>query len=133
MTEHLIFIPQAEAWINSNDRHSHWAVRHRRTKAWRQAACWIARRAKVPRYEAVHVTALIHKKTRRRFDPANTYPTVKAVVDGALVDAGVIDDDSTEYLIGPDMRAGVTSATDPGITLIITPTPVSGPESRSAA
>lgn len=37
--------------------------------------------------------------------PGTSTPTAKAIVDG-LVDAGVIPDDSNEWVTGPDMRAG---------------------------
>lgn len=44
-----------------------------------------------------------HDHGRRR-DPNNWAPTGKAIVDG-MVDAGLLPDDSTRHLIGPDMRA----------------------------
>ena len=52
-----------------------------------------------------HVTVHVHGRTRVRTDPANSYPTVKAVVDG-FVDAGVLPDDDASHLDGPDMRLG---------------------------
>ena len=132
MTEHLIFIPQADDWLSSNHRYGHWAVRHRRAHAWRQAACWIVRAARVPTYEAIHVEARVHKKTARRYDPHNLMPTLKACIDG-LVDAGVIADDDHTRLTGPDVRPGKVSPTAPGITLIITPRDTGGPESFAMA
>ena len=53
----------------------------------------------------MHIVCTIHKTRAGRWDAGNLYPTAKAIVDG-LVDAGVIPDDSNEWVTGPDMRAG---------------------------
>jgi crossover junction endodeoxyribonuclease RusA len=53
----------------------------------------------------VHIIAHIFKTRAGRYDTNNFAPTTKAIVDG-LVDAGVLVDDSTEWVIGPDHRHG---------------------------
>lgn len=45
----------------------------------------------------------------RRRDPANWYPSFKALLDG-LVDQGVLQDDDHTRLVGPDMRIGEVAA-----------------------
>lgn len=104
-------------WINLNQR-LHWAKKAQLTKAWRLAAHDAAECAMLPQnLTKVHVTAYITKPTRRAFDVHNLIPTMKAVIDG-LVDYGVVADDSTKYLTGPDMR--VSDDTGPAsITIIL--------------
>ena len=107
MTGLELTIPAPCDWINSNHR-LHWAEKARRTSAWRAAA--YAAAAQVPRRQRafttpVHIVCTVHKTRGGRFDVANLSPTSKACIDG-LVDAGVIPDDSNDWLIGPDMRAG---------------------------
>ena len=116
MTE--LFIPQAAEWINANHR-GHWAVKARRTKAWRTAAGYLAARARLGAHDQVHITAHIHKRTRRKYDAHNLQPTLKAIVDG-LVDAGLVPDDTNEHVTGPDARMGEARPDQPGVTLTIT-------------
>jgi hypothetical protein len=54
----------------------------------------------------IRVLAHIWKPSRRRYDPNNVWPTIKAACDGALVDTGLIPDDDHEHMLGPDMRHG---------------------------
>lgn len=92
-------------WLNANDRR-HRLAAARDVREWRQAAGWHARAARLPRgLAAVHVLAVLRMPDRRRRDPANFHPTVKAVVDG-LVDYGLIPDDNPTHLDGPDIRVG---------------------------
>ena len=102
--DYRVEIPAPCDWINSNHR-THRMVEARRVSAWRAAA----RDAVNPLISGfdspAHITATIHKTRAGRWDAGNLYPTAKAIVDG-LVDAGILVDDSNEYVIGPDMRAG---------------------------
>ena len=75
------------------------------TKAIRAAAFVMAKNGKVPALQRAHIICEFRPPDRRRRDVHNLYPSAKAAVDG-LVDAGVLPDDSDEYLIGPDMRVG---------------------------
>lgn len=100
-----LVIPAPAPWLNANQRRD----RRRQAvdvRAWRQAAGWRAKQAKLPRGLArVHILAELHMTDRRRRDPHNYYPTIKAVVDG-LVDHGLIADDDASRLDGPDIRLG---------------------------
>lgn len=114
---YTIVIPAPASWKNSNHRKHH-MVDARLTKAWREAGASWARAAGLPRIEEpVHITATIHMTTARKYDPNNYWPTVKAACDG-LQDAGVLIDDDSEHVIGPDMRRG-EKRTPSALTLTI--------------
>lgn len=101
----VVEVPAGE-WLTSNGRY-HWASRARRTRKLRTRAALAARaaRPRIPPMVRASITVHVHGRTRARTDPANAYPTIKAVVDG-LVDAGVLPDDDAAHLDGPDMRLG---------------------------
>jgi Holliday junction resolvase RusA-like endonuclease len=80
-------------------------ARARLTRDLRQAAYLCAKNAKVPHLARAHVIAEYRPPDRRKRDSHNLFLSAKAAVDG-LVDAGVLTDDSDEYLTGPDMRPG---------------------------
>jgi len=101
----VIEMPAGTELLNSNDRDSHWARRNRVTEGLRATAGWLARRQQIPALGRAHVLAVYEPPDRRRRDPANLYPSVKAIVDG-LVDARVLPDDDAAHLEGPDMRLG---------------------------
>ncbi len=67
------------------------------TREWRDAFAWIARREKIPRMRWINVTVQPFQKRGRLQDTAACNPSVKAAIDG-LVDAGVIPDDTGEYV-----------------------------------
>ena len=104
-------------WLNSNHR-PHWSQRAKVTKAWREnAKAAVQHTPNVPFFEErVRIVATFHKPRGGRFDVANLAPVVKAAVDGA-VDAGVLRDDSNEYVEGPDLRPGEPRPDDPGVVL----------------
>jgi hypothetical protein len=58
-----------------------------------------------PVFQRVHVLGVLRPATKGRRDPANWYPTFKAMLDG-VVDAGVLEDDDHTRVDGPDMRLG---------------------------
>ena len=106
MRPQTLTVPCSLPVMNSNHR-PHWTVKAGQTKAWRDMAYWTALNVLAPYSpdEQVHITATFHRPTARKYDPANWYPTVKAVIDG-LVDAGILVDDDHAHVLGPDMRAG---------------------------
>lgn len=104
-TSYAVELPPGMELLNSNHRVHHYR-RARIVKALRTAAKEAA--AGLPALDAlapVRIIAVVHPRDRRRRDPANWYPSVKAAVDG-LVDAGVLRDDDHTRVIGPDMRLG---------------------------
>ena len=98
-----ITIPAPCEWINSNMR-LHRMAQANLTKQWRLAT-YKAFIGIAPITTPVHITAHIWKARGGRYDVGNLYPTIKACVDG-IVDAGVLVDDSNEYVTGPDLRHG---------------------------
>lgn len=108
--DYTVRVPSS-GWLNANQR-QHWTARSDLTAAWRRAAAWCARSARVPSLGQSRVVAELCMVPRRRvrIDPANYAPTAKAAVDG-LVDAGIWPDDSSGWVIGPDMRLGPAAKT----------------------
>ena len=98
-------IPRA-LLLTSNQR-QHWATKAKITRELRRIAFWYGRAHldQAPDAFPVRCVVTINYRDRRRRDAANLAPTVKAIVDG-LVDAGILPDDSTEYLSGADPRIG---------------------------
>ncbi|HWB35564.1 MAG TPA: hypothetical protein VHA75_06015 [Rugosimonospora sp.] len=99
-----VVIPAPAPFLNANHRHDR-RGRAAVVRAWRDAANVHARAARVPLLGRAHITITIRFADKRRRDVHNLYPTAKALVDG-VVDAGVLPDDSDQYLTGPDLRAG---------------------------
>ena len=98
----LRFDVRHDIWTTSNMR-LHWAEKAKRTAEIRQSAHGVALDAlrrnelenQTPLWtpdQPCHVKATIAMPTRRRFDPANASPTLKAIIDG-LTDAGLWNDD----------------------------------------
>lgn len=96
-TEHTLWLPWARPPLTANQRH-HWATRARLTADVRRATHLLALAAKLPK-GATHVTVALHyvPRDRRRRDPSNLMPTQKAALDG-LVDAGLVPDDTPDYV-----------------------------------
>lgn len=91
--------PAAPLSINQ-ERTMHWAARNRRLDPWKITTFWLAKEAKLPAAVAgapATITVVLPVRGQHRRDPANFYPTVKAIVDG-LVLAGVWPDDTPEYV-----------------------------------
>ncbi|MFF9003728.1 hypothetical protein ACF1GW_39185 [Streptomyces achromogenes] len=106
-----IELPAGLKLLNENEtRRMHWRrvremasiVRHAGAIAGRNA-----RRNGLPQMRAAHVYYVIHPGPRAvRRDPGNWMQSAKAAVDGALVDAGILIDDDSTRLLGPDPRLG---------------------------
>lgn len=103
MTQQLTLDIPGKLWQSSNQRLHH-MDRARRTKQVRTMAGWQARQL-APVTDRVHVLAYISSPRRSRADVGNSYPTVKAILDG-LTDAHIWADDDDEHIIGPDLRRG---------------------------
>lgn len=101
---HLLALVAPHHWLNANQR-PHWRDERARSAAWREAAGWAAKAAKVPRLERVYICCWLEFPNNLRRDPANWAPTAKAAVDG-LVQVGVLPDDDWRHVTGPDMRIG---------------------------
>lgn len=90
-------LPFLKPPLNANQS-LHWANRARMVAHVREASFLAARSAGVPECGPVKVRLLWCVSDRRRRDPSNVMPTQKAAVDG-LVDAGVVPDDTPEFVV----------------------------------
>lgn len=101
-----IELPPGLPLLNSNGR-IHYHRRAHATKLIRNIAfaAWRERCAGKALFERVHILGIVRLTSKRRADPANWYPSFKAAIDG-LVDAGMVADDDSERVEGPDMRLG---------------------------
>lgn len=67
------------------------------TKEWRVMFAWLARKERIPPMRWINIIAQPSQKRGRLQDTAACNPSVKAAIDG-LVDAGVVPDDTGEYV-----------------------------------
>lgn len=102
--EFRIEIPPRTVLLNANDRHHHYK-RARIVKNLREIACQLAAIRRIPHLERVEITGFVHPPDKRDRDPHNWYPTLKAAIDG-IRDAGVITNDTSEFLLRTDMQLG---------------------------
>ncbi|MCD4557631.1 hypothetical protein [Schaalia sp. lx-100] len=95
----IVRVPASE-FLSANARH-HWPVRAKRTRMLRRRARYHALSQGIkPVAGLCMVSVYVQYAHRRRADPANTYPSVKAMLDG-LTDAGVWVDDDSAHVAGP--------------------------------
>lgn len=86
--------------LSMNDR-QHWAAKARETAELRRNAALMAKLTRIPRdLGRVRVTLHYVPRDRRRRDPINLAPTLKAIQDG-LVDVGIVPDDTPEFMESP--------------------------------
>lgn len=84
-------------WTTNAERASNRWVRAELVKKWRTAFKLLALSQQIPTLQNVHITAQPYQKGGTLADVASCNPAVKAAIDG-LVDAGVMEDDSPEFL-----------------------------------
>lgn len=89
-------------WLSLNDR-DHWARRKKLTTYYREAGYAACVRLNLPRYRKIHAVYWMCYGNNRILDPHNFMLTAKAIVDGC-VDYGLVPDDNSKHLIGPDPR-----------------------------
>ncbi len=98
----ITFPRPTEALLSMNDR-KHWRAHALDVRYWRGgASCAAWRRDNCERPPATYmnpamVCVTLDVPDKRRRDPANFFPCVKAIVDG-LVDAGWWPDDTPEWV-----------------------------------
>jgi hypothetical protein len=127
--DHRLTIRCPEKWMNKNNRRrTHWSEDAKQTAAWREAAGWTAKAAKLRPLGPSLIVAELHvrEEIRSLIDPSNFNLTACAAVDG-LVDVGVWPTDTAEWVIGPDMRLGpAVPANAEALVLLIWSTPRAG-------
>lgn len=101
---YVLAMPAGMPLANANDR-GHWSKGYRVKKELRKTACLLTRAAKIPTMQRASIVGVFEPPNRQPRDPANWYPSFKAIIDG-MVDAGMLPDDNSKHLDGPDMRLG---------------------------
>lgn len=86
--------------LSLNDRHN-FRVKAKIVADIREVAGWKLRAAKIPHLQKVSVKLVWTVPSRVRRDTDNPTATMKPIYD-ALVDVGIIDDDTPEYLVKPE-------------------------------
>lgn len=98
-------LPAKTKLVNANQT-LHFRRKAELVKVIRNAAWAVARHSNIPTLQRAHIYFVIHPDDKiQRRDPGNWAPSAKAAVDG-LVDAGILPDDDSTRLIGPDPRIG---------------------------
>lgn len=82
--------------LSLNNRR-HWRAHARAVAAVREETTWRARAARIPALTRIAVELHYAPRDARRRDPLNLVATLKPVEDG-LVDAGVVPDDTPEFV-----------------------------------
>jgi hypothetical protein len=109
--EYLLSLTDA---VSMNDRHIHWAPRAKATARLRTDGRWLARaHAHGNRFDRARLVVTVSWPDGRRRDAANLHPSVKALVDGAVDECLIPDDDDT-HLVGPDLRTSLSRSGVPG-------------------
>lgn len=98
------------------ERSAHWTLHRAQTTAEKMAWMAEAKNAHVPPLHAVEITAQPNYADHPQ-DTGNCYPSVKAAIDG-LVLAGVIPDDTGQYVLSIKMLAPGSTPVD-ALTLLI--------------
>jgi len=97
---------------NAERKHGHWGARAALVSTWRQYFALKARG--IPPLEWAHFEVQPFQKGGRLQDTGACHPAVKAAIDG-IVDAGVLVDDSPEYV--KSIRFLATERGKDGLTL----------------
>lgn len=108
---------QQRPWTTNAERRLNRYRRAELVREWRQAFNLLARAAKIPHLERVHITVQPEQKSGVLQDVAACNPAAKAAIDG-LVDAQVIKDDSPDYLTHVTFNQPIRGRN--ALTLIIT-------------
>ena len=82
--------------LSLNDRQHH-MVKAKAVREWRESTALLARAAGIPACDRIRATLLYVPNANRRRDPDNLVAGFKPAVD-ALVDAGIVPDDTQEYV-----------------------------------
>jgi hypothetical protein len=113
-------MPAGQELLTSNQRLNRYK-QARIVKQLRSDAFYLAKYAKVPPLERAHVICIYQPPPKRGVkDVGNLAPSAKALVDGAIGDAGILPDDSDTYMTGPDMRRSTKTCEGGRLLLVIT-------------
>lgn len=116
----IIDIPDSHPLLSINRLMSeHWRTRQKSSKHWRKAGREAVNGMR-PMKPPVACDVYVYRSRAGRYDPGNYYPTAKAILDG-VVDAGILPDDSHEYLDGPHLHHGGVDRENPRLEIFFSP------------
>lgn len=116
-TTWTIRLPYATPPLTLNGR-EHWATKSRMVRDLRAYVNLQARRQGIPKLGRVHVQLVYVPRDGRRRDSDNLVATLKPCLDG-LVDAGIVEDDSPEYVSWDRPHIAYRDPTDPHLYITI--------------
>ena len=121
-TTYRLRMPWARPPLSANDRRHHMA--HAKLVAEvRVTAGWVVKAARIPACVRATVGLVYVPPIRRKRDGGENYAdTLKAAIDG-VVDAGVVPDDTPEYLIRLMPVVAPVDRDNPGVFLTLEVTP----------
>lgn len=106
--------------VNQERKRGAYYERSEITKWWRESFHYAALEADIPHYEAIDLEVTPILPDRKVQDTGACYPTAKAAIDG-LVDAGVVDDDSPQYVPTIKFNSPVVKKGKSGLEILIIP------------
>ena len=121
-TTYRLRMPWPRPPLSANDRR-HRMARAKLVAQVRREAGWVVKGARVPPCARVTVGLVYVPPIRRKRDGGENYAdTLKAIIDG-VVDAGVVPDDTPEYVIRLMPVVAPVDRADPGVFLTLEVTP----------
>jgi hypothetical protein len=94
-------------WLLTSNQRLHWREKADRSSRLRLIGLVSGQRylhKGKPMLTKQHCTVTIDWPDKRRRDAHNLMPTIKPIIDGLVSDAGLLPDDSDQFLVGPDLR-----------------------------
>jgi len=121
-TTYRLRMPWPRPPLSANDRR-HYMARAQLVAQVRVTAGWVVRAARIPPCTRVTVGLVYVPVIRRKRDGGENYAdTLKAAIDG-VVDAGVVPDDTPEYVIRLMPVVAPVDRDRPGVFLTLEVTP----------
>jgi crossover junction endodeoxyribonuclease RusA len=121
-----ISVPVPSCGYMTMNLRDHWRTKAAKTKAWREATCggtlWGAYADLSHHTPPAELHFEMEVPDKRRRDPHNYYPTIKAIVDG-LVDAQLWPDDTPEWVHTNEPTFVVVGRNQGPLTVTVTITP----------
>ena len=118
MTTWTIRLPYTTPPLSLNSR-MHWATKANVTSGLRVGTAILAVDGRIPPCDRIRVTLIYVPRDKRTRDRDNLVATLKPCIDG-LVDAGIVPDDSPEYVTWEPPIIAAPDPKDPHLRLEIT-------------
>ena len=119
MTVTLPIAISRDMLLTSNQR-LHWRPKADRTRAIREMALVWCRHYRFPKMQAATCAVEITWPDRRQRDAHNLQPSIKAALDGAIGDYGLLPSDSDQHLKGLTITASEEVRKTQGVACYVT-------------